>query len=88
LTSRDRISQHTPSASWQAWIPIVIASALFAGAHFGHGTAPIPLFFLSLGLGYVYHRTHRIWPSLVTHALVNLLAVVQLKIAMDNGIPV
>lgn len=87
LTNRDPIEQNEPSDVIRTWIPIVIASALFAGAHLGHGTAPIPLFFLSLGLGYVYHRTHTIWPSMVAHLLVNLLAVAQLKIALDNGIP-
>jgi membrane protease YdiL (CAAX protease family) len=26
---------------------------------------------LALGLGYLYRQTHRIWPSLVVHALLN-----------------
>ena len=32
---------------------------------------PVPLFLLALILGYVYQRTHRIVPSIVTHALFN-----------------
>ena len=53
-----------------AW-PIVVTSALFALMHLGQGAAPIPLFIFSLFLGYVYQRTHRIWPSLVAHMLLN-----------------
>jgi len=51
--------------------PIVASSTIFALAHWGQGLAPIPLFFLALVLGYLYQRTHRIWPSLVVHALLN-----------------
>ncbi len=53
-----------------AW-PIVMTSILFALMHPGQGAAPIPLFIFSLFLGYVYQRTHRIWPSLVAHMLLN-----------------
>jgi membrane protease YdiL (CAAX protease family) len=53
-----------------AW-PIVASSALFAVIHWGQGAAPVPLFFFALVLGYVYQRTHRIWPSMVTHAMLN-----------------
>ncbi len=37
---------------------------------------PIPLFFLALVLGTLYHRTHRIAPSLVLHAAFNATAIV------------
>ena len=60
------------------WLPILASSLLFALAHLGHGPAPIPLFFLAIGFGYAYQKTHRIWPSLVAHAFVNSLAVIQL----------
>ncbi|MFC1759017.1 lysostaphin resistance A-like protein [Planctomycetota bacterium] len=85
LISRAEVAEQSPPNVVQSWLPIVVASLLFSLAHFGQGTAPIPLFFLSLGLGFIYQRTHRIWPSVVTHMLVNGLAVVQLKIALDSG---
>ena len=44
---------------------------LFGLAHVGYGPDPIPLFLLALVLGYTYQRTHRIVPSIVTHALFN-----------------
>lgn len=58
-----------------AWWPIVVTSLLFSAAHFGHGPDPIPLFFLALGLGYLYQRTHRVWPSVTVHCLVNLTSL-------------
>ena len=32
---------------------------------------PIPIFFLSIGLGYLYFKTHRIIPSIILHATLN-----------------
>lgn len=65
-----------------AWTPIVLSSALFSLAHLGHGPDWIPLFFLALGLGYLYQRTHRILACIVVHMLVNSLGVLQLWAAM------
>jgi len=59
-------------------VPILLSSLAFALAHLGHGLAPIPLFFLAIGLGYLYQRTHRLLPCLVIHFLVNLTAMAQL----------
>ncbi len=53
------------------FVPIVIASVVFAMLHFGHGPDPIALFVFSLFLGYAYRQTHRIFPSLVVHACLN-----------------
>ena len=53
------------------WVPILVSSALFALAHLGHGPDPFALFLLALLLGYVYQRTHRIVPCIVTHMLFN-----------------
>ena len=58
------------------WFPIVVSSVAFGLAHFGYGPEPVPLFFLALVLGFVYQRTHRIVPSIVTHALFNLFNMV------------
>lgn len=51
--------------------PIFISSAIFALLHFDQGGAPIPLFFLALGLGYVYQKRRTIVPSLVVHMMLN-----------------
>ena len=60
------------------WKPILFSSGMFALAHWSHGPDWIPLFFLAIGLGYLYQRTGRILPTMVVHVLVNSLAIVQL----------
>ncbi len=50
---------------------ILIVSGIFAALHVGHGPDPIPLFVLSVALGYLYRQTHRLIPSLVVHLLLN-----------------
>jgi membrane protease YdiL (CAAX protease family) len=60
------------------WFPILISALLFGIAHFGYGPEPVSIYLLGLVLGYVYQRTHRILPSIVTHALFNLFSMVVL----------
>lgn len=55
------------------WGAIVMTSALFALLHAGWSSPAI--FVLSLGLGYVYERTGRLWPVIVMHALFNALSI-------------
>lgn len=57
----------SPIAAW----PVVATSLLFAAMHLGQGAAPIPLFFLSMGLGFLYQRTGRLVPAIVVHMLLN-----------------
>lgn len=59
-------------------IPIVTSALVFALLHMGQGPAPIPLFFLALGLGYLYQRTHRLWPVVVLHFLLNTSSLAML----------
>jgi membrane protease YdiL (CAAX protease family) len=59
--------------AWQptsAW-PVIVTSVVFGLMHWGQGAAPIPLFFLSIGLGMVYQRTGRLFPAIVIHMLLN-----------------
>ncbi len=60
------------------YLPVIASSLLFALAHFGQGPAPVPLFFLALGLGYLYRQTHRIMPCIVVHFLVNSVSLLNL----------
>ncbi|MEX2111840.1 MAG: CPBP family intramembrane glutamic endopeptidase [Pirellulales bacterium] len=63
--------------------PIVVSAAIFAALH-GWPDA-IALFLLSLFLGYVYQRTHRIVAPLAIHVLVNSLAMFELWRAFLAG---
>jgi membrane protease YdiL (CAAX protease family) len=57
-------------------LPIVLSATILAAMH--HGADRVALFVLALFLGYLYRQTHRLTPSLVTHACVNSLAVIGL----------
>ncbi len=78
-------SSGIPRTPWGRWLPIVGSSLLFAVAHVGQGGAPVALFFLALGLGYIYQRTHRVLPTMVVHFLVNLTAMAQLWQYLRNA---
>jgi len=56
------------------WWPTVLTSLAFAGMHLGQGPAPVSLFFLSLGIGYLYRQTGSIWPGIVIHMTLNGLS--------------
>ncbi|MGH7138570.1 MAG: lysostaphin resistance A-like protein, partial [Pirellulales bacterium] len=62
----EAITEHRPRP-----MAILITSLLFAALHLGHGAAPVPLFFLSLALGYLYQRTHRLLPCATVHFCLN-----------------
>ena len=72
-------------ATW-SWWPVVMASGTFAALHIGQGAAPVPLFFLSLALGYIYRQTGRIGPCIVVHAILNAFTVslTMLKLWLDQ----
>ncbi|MBA2115157.1 CPBP family intramembrane glutamic endopeptidase [Bremerella alba] len=65
--------------------PIFISSIIFALLHFGQGGAPIPLFFLALGLGYVYQKRRTMTPSLVVHMMLNGQSMVLLILQIFFG---
>lgn len=60
----------------ESYAPILITSVIFALMHFGNGAAPIPLFFLSLGLGYLYRQTGNITAPMVVHMVLNSLTMI------------
>lgn len=49
--------------------PVLVSSLVFAAVH-GWPDC-VALFFFALGLGYLYQRTHRLWPSVVLHMCLN-----------------
>jgi membrane protease YdiL (CAAX protease family) len=69
------VFQAHPPRGAAAWAPIAIASLIFALLHYGHGPDWVPLILLAAGMGYLYHRTHRLVPCLTVHALLNGLSM-------------
>jgi len=67
-----------------AWWPIFASAALFALMHVGQGAAPIPLFVLAIGLGYLYQRTHRILSCIVVHTMLNAISLLAFLV-VDAG---
>ena len=53
-------------------------SAVFAGMHYSHGVAWIPLFFFALALGYLYQRTRSLVAPIVLHMALNASSMVML----------
>ena len=54
-----------------AYWPILISSLCFAAVHIGQGLAPIPLFFLALGLGYLFRQTGSLIACITVHFMLN-----------------
>ena len=63
-------------------VPVLLSSSLFALAHLGQGAAPTPLFFLAIGLGYLYRRTHRLLPCILVHMLINATSMAMMGLAL------
>ena len=61
-----------PRSFW----PVLVSSIVFAWLHQGQGAAPIPLFVLALGLGFLYRQTGSLTPSIVVHMVLNGLTLV------------
>jgi membrane protease YdiL (CAAX protease family) len=53
------------------WLAILLTAVLFALMHFSHGPAWIPLLVFGAATGFVYQRTHRLWPGIIAHVLLN-----------------
>jgi membrane protease YdiL (CAAX protease family) len=74
-----------PTGENPPWWPVVISAALFAVVHISHGPDFLPLFFLALGLGYLYRQTHRIVPSMVVHFCLNFLTMLGMGAQLLSG---
>lgn len=81
----DRESDDGESWSPRAHWPIVASSFVFALLHAGQGAAPIPLFVLALGLGYLYRQTGCIVAPLVVHMVLNGLTLVIEMVKLHAG---
>ena len=58
-----------------AYWPILVSSSCFALVHWGHGLAPIPLFVLAIGLGYLFRQTGSLIACVTVHFLLNFYSM-------------
>ena len=65
----------------------MIVSALFAAMHIPVWPSPVPLFFLSLGLGVLYQRTGGLVAPIALHATFNGLATILFALTIQAGGP-
>ncbi|MFP6601298.1 MAG: CPBP family intramembrane glutamic endopeptidase, partial [Pirellulaceae bacterium] len=60
-----------PLPSYLFCLPILLSSVAFSAAHFNHGGGWVAILVLSLGLGLLYHKTHRLLPCILLHMALN-----------------
>jgi membrane protease YdiL (CAAX protease family) len=82
---RDGVAHHSSGFGprWPRWKHAaarwaIVGSAMFFAILHGAWPHPIPLFALGLVLGWLAYRTQSLLPSIVTHALFNLVSFVTL----------
>ena len=68
-----------------AYWPILVSSFCFAAIHFGQGLAPIPLFILALGLGYLFRQTGSLIACITVHFLLNFYSMLVFTITLLMG---
>ena len=56
------------------WLAVIITSILFALVH--HWSIWLPIFALSLCLGYMYERTGNLWVTVLMHAMFNGFSII------------
>lgn len=69
------------------WLAIVCSMLVFSLLHFSHGPAWIPLLIFGAVVGFVYQRTHRLWPGVIAHMLLNATTIFGLWVQVFIGIP-
>lgn len=63
--------------------PIIITSLLFALVHFRYAQL-LPIFTMSLLLGYVFYRTQNLWYTIVMHTVFNASTVIYMYLSPEN----
>ena len=81
-TARESEKETETQRLLRFWSPVLITSVLFALMHMGQGPAPIPLFFLSLGIGYIFRMTGSFIPCVIIHLILNSLSMIVLTLTI------
>ncbi len=78
------LGQADPIDRLAPYLPVVASSSIFAALHVSHGPDWVPLFFLALGLGYLFRQTHRLLPGIIVHLLLNAVSMAMLLFELLN----
>jgi membrane protease YdiL (CAAX protease family) len=65
----------------------VVISVVFAGLHASVWPTPVPIFFLSLGLGFLYQRTGSLVPSTALHMTFNGVSTLLMLLTLGGPAP-
>lgn len=69
--ARSAVGQPVARRGESFWGPIIFSSLLFSLAHIGQGAAPISLYLLAMGLGWLYRQTGNLTACILVHAGLN-----------------
>lgn len=75
----------SPANRTPAYWPIIVSSLFFALVHVGQGLAPIPLFILAVGLGYIFRQTGSLIACWTMHFMLNCYSMLIFTIAILMG---
>jgi membrane protease YdiL (CAAX protease family) len=75
-----------PKARPSLLVPNLIVSIIFALLHTPQWPTPVPIFFLSLGLGILYQKTGSLTASIALHALFNGLSTAMMYLVVLSGL--
>ena len=85
IKALDPIEPTQTSGPQFGYWPILVSSVLFAAVHIGQGLAPIPLFFLAVGLGYLFRQTGSLIACVTVHFLLNFYSMLVFTIMILSG---
>ncbi|MEZ6095398.1 MAG: CPBP family intramembrane glutamic endopeptidase [Pirellulaceae bacterium] len=78
-------SQLTMESQGASWFAVLVTSYLFSLAHFGQGAAPVPLFLLSIFLGWLFMKTNSLWSCIVAHMCFNAFTMLWVTLEWALG---
>lgn len=61
--------------SMPSWAAIVLTAVFFSFAHLQIDNA-VSIFLLALGMGMIYHRTHKLWMTIAAHMVFNAITYI------------